>query len=326
MCPCCECGRGHIACKRRETGGQPKVYCGYVRFSLRQLEYFVAVAEAGTLSGAAARCHVSQAGIALAVSELERGLGVQLLLRRKAKGVTLTAAGQRALADARAVLSRADELRSNAEASGGELSGSLPVGCYTTLSPFFLPPLLDTFAAAHPLLRLEFVEDAQPALQRRLLDGTLEVALLYDRDLHADLARRVIKTARPYVLLAEDHPMAAHPRVSLYDLAEEPLIRLDLPPSMQSFEQVLGSAGIDATVRHSTSNFELVRCLVGRGLGYAVLVQRPPSGLSYEGRRVVSRPIAEEVPDVSIVLAYPRGARLTRRAEALADFCLTIPD
>jgi DNA-binding transcriptional LysR family regulator len=77
-------------------------------------------------------------------------------------------------------------------------------------------------------------------------------------------------------------------------------------------------------VRHRTANFELVRCLVGRGLGYAVLVQRPLSELTYEGRRVVALPIADAGPDALIVLAHPRGAQLTRRAEALAEFCLTV--
>jgi DNA-binding transcriptional LysR family regulator len=292
-----------------------------VRYTLRQLEYFVAAAETGTLSGAAARCHVSQAGIALAVTDLERALGVQLLLRRKAKGVTLTPAGQRVLADARALLGQAEELQSTAEASGGQLAGRLRMGCYTVLAPFFVPPLLDTFAAEHPLLRLDVVEDAQPELQRLLLDGAIEVALLYDRGLHPDIDHRLIRRLRPYVLLSADHRLARNSQVSLADLADEPLIRLDLPP-MEGAE--VPAAGRGASAWYRTPNLELVRCLVGRGLGYAVLVQHPLTEVTYDGRRVTALPIADEVPDVSVVLAHSRGAQLTRRAEALGQFSSAI--
>ncbi len=290
-----------------------------MRYTLRQLEYFVAAAEIGTFSRAAARCHVSHAAIALAVTDLERTLGVQLLLRRKAKGVTLTPAGQRVLADARALLGQAEELQSTAEASGGQLAGRLRLGCYTVLAPFFVPPLLDTFAAEHPLLRLDIVEDAQHELQRLLLDGDIEVALLYERGLHPDIDHRLVKRLRPYVLLAADHRLARSSQVSLADLADEPLIRLDLPPMTQGSEALGTGRGSGATW-YRTPNLELVRCLVGRGLGYAVLVQHSLSEVTYDGRGVTALPIADEVPDVSVVLAHPRGAQLTRRAEALGRF------
>jgi DNA-binding transcriptional LysR family regulator len=291
-----------------------------VRFTLRQLEYFVAAAETGTLTGAAARCHESHAGIALAIGDLEPALGEQLLLRRKAKGVTLTAAGQRVLADARALLAQAEELQSAAVASGGQLAGRLRVGCYTVLAPFFVPSLLDTFAAEHPMLRLDVVEDAQHELQSLLLDGAIEVALLYDRGLHPDVDRRLVRRLRPYVLLAADHRLAGGGQVRLADLADEPLIRLDLPPLAEGAQGPAAGWGSDAAAWYRTPNLEEVRCLVGRGLGYAVLVQHPLTEVTYDGRRVVALPIADDVPDVSVVLAHPRGAQLTRRAEALLEF------
>lgn len=295
-----------------------------MRYTLRQLEYLVAAAETGTLTAAAARCHVSQAGIALAITELERALGVQLLVRRKAKGVKLTPAGQRTLAEARTLLNQAEALESNAVASGGQLSGRLRVGCYTTLAPFFIPPLLDGFAAGNPLLRLEFTEGTQPDIQRLLLDGALEVALLYDRSLQADIEHRLVTTLHPYVLLPADHPLGRSREVDLTELDGEPLIRLDLPPNLGGSGQLAADAGA-AAGWYRTPNFELVRCLVGRGLGYAVLVQQPAGDLTYDGHRVITRPIAGAAP-VALVLAYPRGAQLTKRALALGEFCATVLD
>lgn len=296
-----------------------------MRYTLRQLEYLVAAAETGSLTAAASRCHVSQAGIALAITELERALGVQLLVRRKAKGVKLTPAGQRTLAEARTLLNQAEMLESNAVASGGQLSGRLRVGCYTTLAPFFIPPLLDDFAAGNPLLNLEFVEGTQPDIQRLLLDGALEAALLYDRGLHTDIEHRLLTTLRPYVLLPADHPLGGLTEVDLAELAGEPLIRLDLPPDQSASGRLAADEGT-AAGWYRTPNFELVRCLVGRGLGYAVLVQQPAGDLTYDGRRVIARPIAEAA-SVDLVLAHPKGAQLTRRALALGEFCSTVlPD
>lgn len=151
--------------------------------SLRRLAYFVAAAELGTMTRAAQRLHVSQSAVSLAVAELERELGVQLLLRRRARGLTPTAAGRRVLADARVLLRRADELRAGARDLGATLRGRLVVGCFATLAPLVLPGLLDGFAAAHPDVDLDFVEGSLVDLQAMLLDGRCELALLYDMDI-----------------------------------------------------------------------------------------------------------------------------------------------
>lgn len=289
--------------------------------SLRQLRFFVAAAEAGTIAGAAAREHISQSTIALAVSELERTLGVQLFLRRQAKGLTITQAGLAVLADARPLLAHADELVSSARNLGGELSGNLTVGCYTTLAPFLMPGVLEGFAAEHPTVRLSFVEGTQVELQEKLLDGSCEIALLYDLDLQQGIQQETLYITRPHVLLPRTHPLAGQATVSLHDLTDEPMIMLDNPPSRRYFTELLASLGISPAIRHTTSSFETVRSLVARGLGYSLLIQRPASGVSHEGVPLAECEIREEVADMPVLLAWPARAKLTRRAKAFADFC-----
>lgn len=82
-----------------------------VQFPLRQLEFFAAVAEAGSISGGAERCGASQAGVSLAIRDLERHLGVRLFVRRRAKAAVVTEAGLGLLLDARRLLGSADELQ-----------------------------------------------------------------------------------------------------------------------------------------------------------------------------------------------------------------------
>lgn len=289
--------------------------------SLRQLHFFVAAAEAGSIAGAAAREHVSQSTVALAISELERTLGVQLFLRRQAKGLTITQAGAAVLADARALLGHADELLVSARSLGGQLSGSLTVGCYTTLAPFVMPGVLEGFAAQHPTVRLGITEGSLIDLQEKLLDGSCEVALLYDLDLQPGIHHEELYRTRPHVLLPAAHRLAGAASVSLRDLTDEPMIMLDYPPSLHYFTHLLESAGVRPTIRHTTKSFETVRSMVARGLGYTLLIQRPTSGVSYEGLPLAECEISEHIPEMPVLIAWPARAKLTRRAKAFVGYC-----
>lgn len=290
------------------------------RFSLRQLEYFVAVAEAGTLAKAAVRLHVSQPGLSQSLTDLERALDVQLAVRRKAHGVTLTPTGRQVLHMARELLRRAEDLES--VASGGDyLSGVLSIGCYVSLAPTALPPLLQEFSTLHPGLELEFVEGTQDVLQRRLLSGELDVAILYDMEVQPEMSRAVIDTKRPHILLPESHRFAGRSAVSLADLAEEPMVLLDAPPSSHNTLGIFERFGVVPDVRYRPTTFELTRALVGRGMGYALLVQRPANERTYEGHRVVVKEIAEQVGDSRVLVVWPKTIRLNRRAQAFVEFC-----
>lgn len=291
-----------------------------VPYTLRQLEYFVAVAEAGTISEAAARLHVSQPGLSTALTELEHVLGAQLTIRRRSHGVTLTPTGSEVLRQARQVLRQAEDLAGLA-AGGDALAGTLFLGCYVTLAPSALPPLLQGFVEQHPGVDIDFVEDTQDVLQRRLGAGELDLAVLYDMELDPALRHEVVAAVRPHVLLPAAHPMAAQDRVSLAELATEPQILLDAPPSSRNTLKIFKDLGIDPRVTYRPRTYELTRALVGRGLGYALLVQRPANDRTYEGKRVVIREIAEKVPESRVVVAWPAAMRLNPRAEAFVAFC-----
>ena len=100
------------------------------RFTLRQLEYFVAVAEAGTVTAAAEQVHLSQSAMSTALADLERVLGVQLLVRHHARGVTLTPSGEELLISARLLLRQADDLDMSAHSLGEGLEGRVRLGCF----------------------------------------------------------------------------------------------------------------------------------------------------------------------------------------------------
>lgn len=273
------------------------------------------------MSGAAQRLYVSQSAVSLAIGELERGLGVQLMLRSKAKGLVLTEAGRQFLPRARELLTQAEELQAGTRHTGRAVAGRLVIGCFTTIGPFLLPRLLEEFQAAYPEVTLDFVEGSLAELQQRLLDGRCELALLYGVGIAPDIDIEELYHSHPHVLLSPDHPLAGKESIPLAALAEYDMIMIDVSPSLDYFRQVLVDAGVVPVIRHRTRSFELTRSLVARGLGYSLLIQNPATDVSYEGRRLRLLPIEDDVPPLPVVLARHADARLTPRARAFAEFC-----
>lgn len=295
-----------------------------VGLTLRQLEYFIATAELGTLSAAAAQLHISQAAVSAAIANLERQLGVQLLVRRPSKPVALTSAGRDLLGDARQILRRAQDMEAAAQSLAQGVSGRLAVGCFPTITPFVMGRLLEALAEQHPGLIIDLIEDSVDGLQARLAEGTCELAILYDLGLTGHVSTSPVYSCRPYAVLPSEHPLARRESLRLAELAGEPMILIDMPPSADFVLGRLAGAGYVPDVRFRTSSVETVRVLVGRGKGWAVLTQRPVPDESYDGGRVARVEIEDIGPPIDIVLASAFDGRPTRRLRAFAQVCRTV--
>lgn len=292
------------------------------RYSLRQLAYLVTVADLGTTTAAAAAHVMSQSAMSSALTDLERALGVQLLIRSKAKGVRLTEVGRNLLPSVRALLAAADEVAAQASEYGDDLSGRLVIGCHLTIAPYMLPRLLREFGNRHSAVELDFVEGSLPELEALLLDGRCELAITYDLDLPPRIDRRILYAPYAQALLPADHPLADRQSVSLAALAPDPVVFLDVAPSGHLFRGAYEAAGVTPNIRYRTVSFEHARALVARGLAYTLLTQRVPGALPLWGAEVVSIPLEEDIPRLPIVIATADGVRRTRRAVAFSEFCL----
>ncbi|HWU33305.1 MAG TPA: LysR substrate-binding domain-containing protein, partial [Marmoricola sp.] len=249
-------------------------------------------------------------------AQLEKELGVQLLLRHHARGLTLTSAGEEFYRELRNYLVHTNELVEVARAAGQALVGELTIGCFATLGPFELPRLLAASYEDNPGIHVSVIEDEHAALKQALRAGRCELALMYGYDLDDDIDHVRVGVAPPYVLVASDHRLAARTSVGLNELAGEPMVLLDLPHSGQYFLQLVESTGFRPRIRHRTSGFETVRALVANGQGWSVLNQRPASATTYDGAEVVALKIRDHVEPLEIVLASMKGVRLTSRAQA----------
>lgn len=293
-------------------------------FTLRQLSYLVAAADEGTVTAAAARLHVSASAVSDALTELERILGTPLCIRRRAHGLTLTTAGVEVVQQARALLAGAGELEISMRGGADELVGPVTIGCYPTLAPTVLPPLLHDFGERHPRVDLHIREATHDQLEGRIETGEVDVAFVYDMLIPGHPRRRQLFEVPAHVLLAADDTMAEEPVVRLEDLVSRDLILLDAPPSGQHTMSMFTARGLTPRVRHRTASYEAVRTLVGRGLGYGILVQRPANPASYEGYPLVMKEIEPAVPPVGIDVIWSATARPTARVEALIEFASSI--
>lgn len=292
-----------------------------LRYTLRQLTYFVVTAENGSVARAAAALHVSQPSVSTAIAKLEEQFGVQLFIRHHAQGVTLTPRGRKLVREARNLLRHAAELQENAKTIGDALLGSIDIGCYFTLAAAYMPNLLNTFRAKYPSVTVTLTEGNQPELVAGLESGRFELALLYAHELPHSLHLDVLVELQPYVLLPEHHPLTGQKRLSLADLADEPLVLLDIPPGRGYFLSLFESLGITPNLSFSSSSFEMVRGMVGSGAGYSVLITRPQSDRTHDGHVVKACPIADATPPALVALARLPQTRPTRLAECFVEFC-----
>ncbi|MGC2942162.1 LysR family transcriptional regulator [Brevibacterium sp. FAM 24638] len=289
-------------------------------FSLRQLSYLLTAARLGTISAAAAELHVSSSAISDSITALEHQLDAQLCIRRKAQGLVLTAAGRQLAARATSLITAANELELELRSRDGELAGPITIGCYPTLAPMILPVLLDEFGQKHPGVSLDIVETTQDLLTGTLESGEIDVAFVYETLIPGRPNHARLFSQPAHVILAADDPFASRETVRLEDLVDRDMILLDSPPSSEHTLGMFHDRGLEPTVRHRTTSYEVVRTLVGRGLGYGVLVQRLANAASYEGYPVVVKEIEPAVAPVAVEVIWPSGRSTPRRTQALVEF------
>lgn len=296
-------------------------------YTLRQLEYFVAVAEAGSVTGAAQRVHLSQSAMSTALSDLERALGVQLVTRHHARGITLTAAGLDLLSAARALLRQAQELEATAGQLGGEV-GRVTLGCFSVLCPYVLPALLAEAKQFLPDVEIVTSEESLDSLADGLRAGRLELTLGYGLGRPAGVTHTSLYSVPPHVVLPVDHRFAQQRSITLKQLEGEPLVLLDLPHSRDYFAGLFTAEGISPVVRYRTYSAETARALVARGLGYTVLNLQAARHVSLDGLSYAVVPLDARKSlgesELEVVLGSNEHTKLTRRAQAVAELCIRV--
>jgi len=235
---------------------------------LRQLRYFVAVAEHLSVSRAAEALHIAQQSLSQQITALERVLGARLL-DRDTRGTRLTELGRTFLPEARAVLDRADEaVATLGRAARGEI-GRLDVAFLSSTANYMLPPVVRAFRERFPDVELSTDDVSIGELVGGLRDGRYDAAFTRP-PLVDDLATRTLVTEPVCAVLPAGHPLATRADLHLRDLAGEPWVltpRTSWPPWHRKYDADFRDAGFEPNVVQRAASVPNLLGLVAAGVG-----------------------------------------------------------
>ncbi len=287
-------------------------------FTLRQLTYFVAVAEHGSVSHAAQALSISQSAVTEAVKDLEADLGVRLF-DRHARGLAITHKGHQFLRHATAILAGVSTARRAFDAEQEELTGALHLGVTSLMAGYVMSDLMARYRRAHPRVEVSAIEDSGEYLEHLLIGGELDVAVMVTSGLRERGALQVeLLSVSPYRLwMPIGHRLTAQESISVGDLAGETLIVLRADEMEDEAVNLLAALGARPRVAFRTRSVEAVRSLVATGAGIALLPDLVYRPWSLEGDRIESRDVSGALPAVQVGMVWRRGSAL---AAAARDF------
>src|SRR5215831_4656452 len=274
---------------------------------LRQLVYFVAVADEAHFTRAAERLRIAQPAVSQQIQRLETEFG-ERLLHRDRRTVALTAAGEALLPHARAALAQVEHGRQAVAALRGLVTGQLRVGLVMPLPDRRVIRAIGAFGRKYPGIELTIVEDETDALLDRLTTGDLHTAFLGlgpGQETPASL-EAVLVAREPAVLATHPrHPLASRRSVPLSAMRDEPVVTATRASRLRTvLDSVCRQAGFAPRIVAETSDLNVMVQLVAEGVGVALM---PRSGQEKAGD-VVTIAVTHPTIDRRIVLAWRPGA------------------
>ena len=281
-------------------------------FTLRQLQFFTAAAEQGSVSGAARALSISQSSVTEAIRALEDDLGVTLF-ERLPRGLEITQKGAAFLRHARQILADVATARTAFRDDAEQATGRLSLGVTSLVAGYVLSDILSRFRRAFPQVELNVIEDNGDYLQHLLIGGELDVAVLLTSSVKDRMALHVeTLLVSPYRLwLPLAHPLAQQTAISLDELAGQPLIQLMVDEIEDSTRRLMQALAVKPQIAFRTRSVEAVRSLVATGAGLAILPSLVYRPWSLEGDRIEIRDVSGDLPSVQVGLAWRKGAPLS---------------
>ena len=292
-----------------------------LRFTLRQLEYFVAVGEAGSVTKAAERVNVSPPSISASIVQLEAELGISLFVRKHSHRLALTSLGRIFLKEAIRLLNDADALHDIAVDLSKKVRGPLVVGCLLTFAQIVLPSLRRSFEIGHPEVRLRQFEGNQGQLLDMLQRAEIDLAITYDLEISQDISFEPLMSLPPYVMLPAHHPLTAKDSVTPEDLVDEPMVLLDLPYSRDYFLSAFQQKGIRPNIAERTCDIAMMRSMVANGFGYGIANMRPLNTIAPDGKPLAFVVLDSDIRPLNMGIALPNAEHRSHTIQAFIDHC-----
>lgn len=239
---------------------------------LRQLKFFLEVAESGGFTKAAEKLNIAQSALSIAIKKLEDELEVKLFVRRDRK-VSLTAEGESLAVNAKDIFQRVAQARQEIADLRGLLRGEVRVGLTPMLSSFFFPKIISAFKRQSPALQISIYGDSAWNIQRKVEAGDIDIGIISGKvpeglDSHHMLREEVVACVHRF------HPFAGKKKSPLHALLAEPLVQFKKGYYLRELvDELAAREGVVPVVMAESNLFSLVKNLVKEEMGLAFLLK-----------------------------------------------------
>lgn len=264
-----------------------------MRFDFRDLELFVAVAEAGSIAKAAERSHTVASAVSKRLSELETGFGTALLVRG-AKGVELTAAGHALLIKARSLLYQANQVEEELRQHASGVRGQVRVFANISAIVEFLPQALASFLERHPEIHVHLEEHVSANIAQAVVDNRADLGIVSELPAIDGLQTIPFRSDELVVVMRPDHVLAQRESVAFVELMELPFVGLHADSSLHHLlTRAAADAGKQLNLRIHVTSFDAACAMVAAGLGFSI-VPRAASTPYLESLRLTSIRLSDD--------------------------------
>jgi DNA-binding transcriptional LysR family regulator len=293
-----------------------------VDLSLRAMRYVRAAMRLGSITAAAQELNVAASAVAVALDQAEVAFGLTLVTRARSKGIAPTTVGRDVLQRIEDLLERYEAMLAKGAELRSELSGLLRIGYYAPIAPAFLPLVLEPLISANPSLSVALDECDNLQTQAGLLQGNYDVILFVADAPVPQIEVTRLMHAPNFCLCSANHPFAKRGIVTLQEVAAEPLVILNRPVVTTYYRELLEREGQTLNVVATATSTEMVRSLVGAGLGCAILNMRPHIHHSYAGQELACLPISGPASGLTLCLGRIPGPP-RRIVQAFSEACVS---
>lgn len=285
------------------------------RFSLRQLEYVVALADTLSFHKAAEQCHVSQPSLSAQVAHLEDAIGVRLFERDR-RHVLVTGRGADVIARARVLLRHADDVEMSARRAADPFAGAMRIGIIPTVSPYLLPRIAPVLRREYPRLRLLWTEERTAMLATQLESGTLD-AMLVAKEAHlGDVDTEVIVRDRFVLAAARTNALVRTSRpVRASELRGRDVLLLEDGHCFRDQALAICARAKAHELEFRATSLTTLVQMVAASDAVTLL---PELAVDVEGRGLILRTFAQPAPHRTIVLAWRKSSPLSRALRTIA--------
>jgi LysR family hca operon transcriptional activator len=273
---------------------------------LRHLRYFIAVADAGSLTVAAEqKLHTSQPSLSRQIRDLEQEVGVPLM-NRSAQGIELTSAGKAFLDHARTALFQAEAAKEAALRAAQPAKPTFALGFLSGSEIGLLPQVTRILRGDFPGIDIRLSSDYSPSLAKALMRGRLEAAFMRPEEHMGELAFRRVRTDPLVFVLPNDHRLASQEAIAPQEIADESFLlpSVTAPAVRRVVLDYFSRAGVDLKPEHEVHNVVHAISLITSTRSIMLL---PAYTTGFLPEQLTSRPAKGQVPTLDLIIAYHKA-------------------